>query len=258
MPQSAGLNYYHYPRQDSYISPVVLIHGAGSNALGWPSAFRRSLERSVIALDLPGHGLSKGAGCSSLDGYARAVSRFMDKYPLHRAVLIGHSMGAGVALHTAAWKPTEISALILLAAGFPFTLPEELLKPLDAFDGLRLSLKYFETAAFSSAAPISLRRAITNPLHKVPVSLLKHDLLACEGLGRGIDWRRITCPCLVVAGSNDNLISPAYARVLTHMLPDARFKQIDQGGHIFLHEQPEASLKVIREFLDWLDKEKAL
>ncbi len=258
MPQSAGLNYHFYPQPNSFLSPVILIHGAGSNALGWPPTFRRSLERRVIALDLPGHGLSDGAGRTSLDGYARSVSRFIDKFPLHRAVLIGHSMGAGVALHTAALNPGSISALILLSAGFPFKLPAELLDPLDGFNGLQLALKYFETAAFSEGAPLALRHSITRPLLKVPIALLKNDLLACAGLGQHIDWKNITCPCLIVSGSDDTLVPPRTARMLTNMLPDARYKMVNQAGHMLLFEQPETSLKVVRDFLKWLDDMKAL
>ena len=251
MPQSAGLNYHLYPQPNSYISHVILIHGAGSNALGWPPTFRRSLGRRVIALDLPGHGLSSGAGRTSLDGYAGSVARFIDKFPLYRAVLIGHSMGAGVALHTAALNPGSISALVLLSAGFPFKLPAELLDPLDAFNGLQLALNYFETAAFSASAPLTLRRSITRPLLKVPVKLLKNDLLACAGLGKSIDWKRITCPCLIVSSSDDTLVPPHSARMLANTLPDALYKKVDQAGHMLLFEQPETSLKVIRDFLKW-------
>ena len=258
MPQIAGLHYYDYPIKDTCVSPVILIHGAGSNALGWPHPFRRFLNRRVIVPELPGHGLSAGTGFTSLDGYARSLTRFMDKFPLYRAVLIGHSMGACVALYTAMRNPGAITALVLLAAGFPFNLPTGLIDPLDGFDGQRLALKYFETAAFSPETPAALRRAITNPLRKVPLTLLRNDLQACAGFGKGIAWHTLTCPSLVVAGSEDGLVSLSSAKSLASLLPNSRFVQIQRAGHLLMHEQAEESLAVVKEFLHWLDLEKAL
>ena len=63
MPVAADLYYHIYEgSEEGRRPPVVLIHGAGGTHLHWPSEVRRLPGYRVLALDLPGHGKSGGAG----------------------------------------------------------------------------------------------------------------------------------------------------------------------------------------------------
>jgi pimeloyl-ACP methyl ester carboxylesterase len=50
--------------------PLILIHGAGGHHLFWPPQVRRLRDRTVYALDLPGHGESPPPAESTIGGYA--------------------------------------------------------------------------------------------------------------------------------------------------------------------------------------------
>lgn len=78
--------------------PLVLLHGWGrsGDSAWWP--FLRSTERTVVCIDLPGHGASMLDGPFTFDSAALAVATVIDHLKLDRPTVVGHSMGAAVAL----------------------------------------------------------------------------------------------------------------------------------------------------------------
>ena len=100
---------------------VLLIHGYGGDRNSWlflqePLAARHR----VYALDLPGHGTSsKDVGDGALGMLADVVLGVLDAIGAERAHLVGHSLGAAVAVAATARDPRRISSLTLIApAGF--------------------------------------------------------------------------------------------------------------------------------------------
>jgi pyruvate dehydrogenase E2 component (dihydrolipoamide acetyltransferase) len=100
---------------------VLLVHGYGGDRNSWlfiqePMAARHR----VYALDLPGHGTSsKDVGDGSVDVLADAVTGVLDAIGAERAHLVGHSLGAAVAVTVTARDPRRIGSLTLIApAGF--------------------------------------------------------------------------------------------------------------------------------------------
>lgn len=98
--------------------PVLLIHGVGLNADAWePQIAGLSTQRRVVAIDLPGHGLSDPLpGAAALADYVDAVAAFIDATGLAPVPLIGHSMGAMVALGLALDHPDKVAVLVALNA----------------------------------------------------------------------------------------------------------------------------------------------
>ncbi len=91
-------------------SNVVLIHGFGGDRNNWMlTQPALAAQHRVVALDLPGHGLSgKSVGDGTLGVLASAVHAVMAQAGMADAVLIGHSLGAAVALQVAHEKPDSI------------------------------------------------------------------------------------------------------------------------------------------------------
>ncbi len=102
-------------------APIVLVHGFGGDRKAW--LFNQGAladGRPVLAVDLPGHGESGPPGDEAgVAGLARdlvAAARALDLGPVH---LVGHSLGAAVALHAAHAEPSLARSLTLIApAGF--------------------------------------------------------------------------------------------------------------------------------------------
>src|SRR5215468_7288285 len=70
--------------------------------------------RSVLAVDLPGHGRSAGPLLFSIAEMASWTVRVLDAAGLRSTALVGHSMGALIALEVAASASARISSLALL------------------------------------------------------------------------------------------------------------------------------------------------
>ena len=99
--------------------PVVLLHGLSQQRHFWGPVVRRMGTRPVLVIDQRGHGESDAPADAdfSLDACARDVVMAMDAAGVARAVIVGHSWGAAVALRVAALHPDRASSAVLIDGG---------------------------------------------------------------------------------------------------------------------------------------------
>src|SRR2546425_6369132 len=100
---------------------VVLVHGLGGFAESWrhnvPSLAARA---TVYAVDLPGFGRSgKPSAGYSLAYFTRALYAFLDAVGVTQVSLVGHSLGAAVAVTYALTHPPRVERLALLSGCVP-------------------------------------------------------------------------------------------------------------------------------------------
>lgn len=97
---------------------VVFLHGAGMDHSVYALQSRWFAARAIATLapDFPGHGRSQGAPLPAIADMADWVAALIEAAGLGRAVLVGHSMGALVALETAARHGDLVAGLGLLGA----------------------------------------------------------------------------------------------------------------------------------------------
>jgi pimeloyl-ACP methyl ester carboxylesterase len=97
----------------------VFVHGMSHGAWCW-ELMQERLERAghrALAVDLPGHGRRAAEWRrASVGAYARAVADAMAQAGLHRAVVVGHSMGGVVIPKVAELVPARVAHLVFLAA----------------------------------------------------------------------------------------------------------------------------------------------
>ncbi len=97
--------------------PVVLLHSLAGNSTHWAKQLEHLRRaRRAVALDLRGHGRSEQPrnGDYSIAGMAGDVGAVADTLGIERFVLIGHSMGGGVALRYAGQHPERVAGLVLV------------------------------------------------------------------------------------------------------------------------------------------------
>lgn len=114
----AGGYTIRYLRRGTGAESVILIHGFGGDLDNWQFTYDAlAANRSVYALDLPGHGEStKRLQRGDLDDLAASVAAFMDALEIDRAHLVGHSMGGAIAVALAQARPARVASLTLIAS----------------------------------------------------------------------------------------------------------------------------------------------
>jgi pimeloyl-ACP methyl ester carboxylesterase len=97
--------------------PVVFAHSLAGNSGQWKAQLEHLRpNRRAVAFDFRGHGRSEPAknGDYSIAGMASDISVVVDSLGLERFVLVGHSMGGGVALVYAGTHPERVAGLLLV------------------------------------------------------------------------------------------------------------------------------------------------
>ena len=96
---------------------MVLLHGVASNMSRWSEFVEHtSLKQTwdLLRLDLRGHGESFTRGRLDLATWCRDLRDVLDAEGCDRALLVGHSLGAQVAVHFAARYPSRVRGLVLI------------------------------------------------------------------------------------------------------------------------------------------------
>ncbi|MFP6656098.1 MAG: alpha/beta fold hydrolase, partial [Myxococcota bacterium] len=84
---------------ETLAAPVILLHGGGANAHWWDAvAIRLALNRAVYALDFRGHGDSSYPTTREIGAFNSDLEALLSSIGRENVVLVGHSMGAAVAL----------------------------------------------------------------------------------------------------------------------------------------------------------------
>lgn len=180
--------------------PVLALHGWLDNAMSFARLAPKLDGLRIVALDLPGHGHSghraAGAGYQLWD-YALDALLVAERLGWQRFSLLGHSLGAIVAMLLAAALPERIARLALIDGIFPLTDEPEL-APAKLGEALTAQL-----AIGRKRRPVyaSVERAVEARLRGgYPLSREAAELLASRGLAPqagGYTWRtdpRLTLP----------------------------------------------------------------
>ncbi len=99
---------------------LLLVHGMGSSSRTWDTVvpLLDAQGAHTVVVDLPGHGRSgKGRGDYSLGSLASTLRDLLDHLGQDRAVVVGHSLGGGVALQFAYQYPQRTEGLVLVSSG---------------------------------------------------------------------------------------------------------------------------------------------
>ncbi|HEX7125262.1 MAG TPA: alpha/beta fold hydrolase [Thermodesulfobacteriota bacterium] len=244
-----SLAYLGGPSGDPRAVPLVCIHGAGGAAAMWPQvhvAFRD--ERAVYALDLPGHGRSAPLdGRITLDRYADTVTGFLDAVGIERAVVVGHSMGGGIALSLALEAPGRVAGLVLVGTGAKLGVAPETMDLLERDPDAAVE-RICRLAYGPAASEAMLARAIAE-MRKTPSEVLRADFRACQTFDVRGRLGEIGIPALVLVGEADVLTPPRFAAFLADHIAGAALVVVPGVGHMLPVEAPGAFASAVRPFV---------
>ncbi len=252
-----SIAYRKYPsRQDSDKLPIVFIHGFGGDQNGWMFNVTALTEQyPVYTVDLPAHGeSSRQVGNGSLGGLAEVVAGLMSALAEPRVHLVGHSLGAAVAVEIALQQPEQVASLVLLSGvGAGTAVDREYIEGFIAANR-RARLKPYIQRLFSDPKYVTrdmleglLRAKRIEGTDAALSKLAQASIYAEEGARPADKLTLLRVPVLVVWGGQDQVADVAQ----TDSLPaNVEVQIIDQAGHMGHIEAAGQLNTLIRAFLD--------
>jgi pimeloyl-ACP methyl ester carboxylesterase len=249
-------------------SPVVLVHGLGGQWQNWLENIPRlARERRVIALDLPGHGLSEmPSDRISIPGYAGTVDALLEHLGLERVDVVGNSMGGFVASELAIQFPQGVERLVLVsAAGISSASASR--APVLTAGRIATAVTAYTAARHREIARRPITRHFALAFVARHPSKLRADFV-WEGFIKGTgkpgfddalracleyDFRdrlsEIRSPTLIVWGENDSVVPVRDAEEYERLIPDSRKVVMEDTGHVPMAERPARFNDLLLDFL---------
>ena len=233
---------------------IVFVHGAGLDHswFGLQSRYFGYHGYNVLALDLPGHGRSAGPPIPTIGGMAQWIFTVLDFFGIQKASLVGHSMGALIALECANRHPVLVERIALIGIAYPMKVSDAFL---DA--ARRNDHAAYDMETIWGHAPQVPLGGNPNPgmwmygdtlarLRRLAPGVLHNDLKACNDYAS--DFANVKCPVLLILGRRDVMTPPRGASLLLQKIPSAKSEIIDISGHSLMAEAPDATLDALIAF----------
>lgn len=253
---------------------IVFVHGFTGSLLSWTPALPHFEKKCrVIALDLPGHGLTgKPKARYDYPFFSAFLKDFLSALKIDKCSLVGHSMGGVIGLLFTVTHPDIVQKLVLVApalltkasmahrlVSLPF-IGERLFKAPKTTEDVQnsykdLTYKYYEydpgqlkdylgfynSPGYQGAMLRYLRSGIT--FFGFRPGLLR----TYEQLKQKI--RMIKIPVFVVWGKQDKVIPFEASNDLKQLIPHMKLLAIDECGHGPVWEYPDLFNKNLNKFL---------
>ena len=263
---------------------IVLIHGAGGQEIDWPKAWRSANAQaksmgltpsnhgviklfnaglddySIYALDLPGHGKSDGESKSNINEYSSDVIDFLDAMELENVCLVGHSMGAAIALNAALSRRSRICSVVAIGGASKMIVTDAILEGLQntfeaTVDNIVKYSWHKKTGAIADSQQMAtyFREKAKQRILGAGSRTVHGDFLACSRFDVDNRLEEILVPVLVIASDCDRMVPIHLSREMAGKLPNAKFVVLEGCGHFQHIEQTGRVAAELANFLGNID-----
>lgn len=275
--QRLRLHYVDWGNPDA--PPLLLVHGGRDHCRNWDwvaEALRHDYH--IIAPDLRGHGDSQWllGGSYALTDYVYDIAQLLHQTKLTPVTIIGHSLGGGISLHYTGIYPQSVAKLVAIEGmGRPPSMRKDDALPADVrlqrwVESMR-NLSGRTPRRYATIADAFARMQGENP-HLSPEQA-RH--LTVHGVNQNEDgtyswkfdnyvradaayrlsgkdtvhlWQRITCPTLLVRGTESWASDPSEDGRATHF-GQVEVANIAGAGHWVHHDRLDEFLELVKDFL---------
>ena len=220
---------------------VVLVHGVGLRAEAWNRQVDAlSPHMHTVAVDMPGHGGSSlSSEAMALTDYTNAVAGILSE----PALIIGHSMGAMIALDLAIRFPDQVRGLVALNAVFDRSTAasKAVLARADSLDGLSMADPSETLDRWFGSQPSAEREACREWLSDVDPAAyqMAYRVFAEESGPSSHQLESLSCPALFATGSEEPNSTPEMSRKMAVLAPHGQSVIVNGAAHMMPMTHPD-------------------
>ncbi len=250
---------------------LLLVHGLGGSTFSWrytaPALVREDYR--IVAVDLPGFGLSERRSGLDHGAYARAdlLWAFLDEYhPGRQWILVGHSMGGGVVTAMALQKPERVDGAVLVAGALAEFEPSiwsrflrypPVIRWFKIVGGRRLqdqnTVEQLLTSAYGRPPDSEEIAGYYDPFTVKGTDAVLADLLVSSQTPLLHRAGELRVPVLCIWGENDAWVPLERGIALNDLIPDSKLVVLPGEGHCPMETAPLDFNEALLEFLKRLD-----
>jgi len=223
---------------------VLLLHGVGLRAEAWGAQIAAlSSVANVTAPDLPGHGDSPVAVAEAVEDYTQALLPLVRDLP-GPVWVIGHSMGAMLALDLARHLPGKIAGLAALNAIFERSAKAQaqVEARAAALDGRTPADPTATLTRWFGAAQTPARAACGRWLTAMDPAAYKraYTAFAQSRVPSPAALQNLTCPALFLTGAEEPNSTPAMSHAMAALAPQGTAHIVPGAAHMLPMTHPDA------------------
>lgn len=220
--------------------PLILIHGGAVDSRFFEHNVPALAEQfRVIAVDLWGHGRSPDReGPFSLDSFARDTAEIIERVAGGRAHVVGHSIGAGVALVLTVARPELVDRLVMISGGYDVRADPPNPTPIE---GMVEQTVAFLGSTYGEVSP-------DGEDHFPIVTRKDFELSAREPMLTAQQVAAIGARTLVVV-ADDDISSLEHNLEMYRTIPNSELAVVPGTSHFLLQEKPALCNAILLDFL---------
>ena len=227
---------------------ILFVHGAGSSHKIWAvQVDRLSNKYNTVAINLPGHGLGRSKGETTIKGYVDAVRDLIDGLGLEKIVLAGQSMGGAIAQQFALTYPQRMLAIILFSTGARLRVMPQIFDTVK--NDYEAAVNFMPQFSFAKSTPREIIEPVLEEARKRDPEVVYGDYLACDAFDILDRVKEIQLPCLIFSGAEDVLTPPKFLDFLNKQIAGSKLIRLENAGHVLNLEKPDVVNKAIEEFI---------
>lgn len=234
----------------------LLIHGAGMDASVWQMQTRYLANRdiNILAIDLPGHGLSEGNPLSTIQEMSNFIIELLDILNIKTATVAGHSMGSLIAIDLLKNNEKRINNLTLLGTASLMPVHPDLIEA--ATNNLSLAANLITDWSFGTKQhlgnhPLPGYWMIDSSIQLIKQSrkgALAKDLIACNEYKDALTVAsNIDKEVIIISGKEDKMTPVKKARELNDNIKNSNLIVIENVGHMMMIENPVKVTQIMHD-----------
>lgn len=242
--------------------PILFLHGFPFNGSLWKPQIEFFQDKSIVlAPDLRGHGSGpKGEAPWMILDYVEDLHELLVKAKIKEVTLCGHSMGGYVALEFIHHYPDMVKRLVLVstrADADSNDAKDQRHKTIERIrnEGLEGFANDFSKSVLGTGRK-DQKVELANKVKEMILSNSPEDVAMVIG---AIASRKdstsylkdISCPTMVIAGSDDKVITWGVSHSMARRITNCRFSKIHHAGHLVSLEQPEKFNALLDTFINY-------